>query len=138
METKSVPYQIEPNTSASYKRHQKQRFWQIIAPVIMGGLLLIAIAVLIILGVGGSSVGDVSQWADLSLIWLSLPVLLLVLIATLVLFTMVYLLARLLKILPGYTRIANQYAGMIESQAKIWMNKIVNPIISIHLFITIS
>jgi hypothetical protein len=122
----------ELSTSESYTRHQKQRFWQIIAPVGFGVLLILIILGLVIstaVGTGGAE--SVSQWADTSVIWLALPALLFALVLAVILFMMVWLLARLLKILPQYTMAAQYYAGVISDFIHTGADKLVAPIIAV-------
>lgn len=130
MDTHTPTTIAELPKSESYQRHRRQSFWQIIAPVGFGILLILVILALVIrTTVGTGAGGPVSQWADTSVIWLSLPALVFALVLTLILSGMIYLLARLLKILPGYTYLAQRYvslaAGLIISLA----DKLVAPII---------
>jgi len=126
---------IDLSTSESYSRHQKQRFWQIIAPVAIGTLLILVVFTLVIVtAVGTEAGGSVSQWADTSLIWLSLPVMLFALILALILLAMIWLLARLLKILPHYTLAARYYAGLIFGYITSGADKLVTPIIRVKGF----
>ncbi len=116
----------------SYKRHQQQKFWQILLPVILGVLLVLFVIVLVILAAaGGDPAGQVSIWADTAFIWLILPVLLFAILGFLVLGGLIYLLAKLLKILPAYTSIVQNYAALIAAWVKYIANKIVNPFIAV-------
>ena len=116
----------------SYQRHKKQQFWQILAPVGLGFLIMAAvIALMILTATKGDPGAQISGWADTSLIWLILPVLLVAILVAVLLFALVYLLARALKILPVYTGIAQQYAGLAADKIKYLSNRLVAPIISI-------
>ena len=117
----------------SYRRHKKQQFWQIIAPIAVGFLLMVAVMVLTILTAAGGDPGtQISGWADTSMIWLLLPVLMVAILVALLLFAMVYLLARALKVLPIYTGIVQQYAALIADRVRYFSNKLVSPIIGIR------
>jgi hypothetical protein len=116
----------------SFQRHQRQSFWQIIAPVGFGTLLLLVILTLVILeAVGTDAGGSVSQWADTSLIWLILPVLLFALLLTLILVGMIYLLARLLKSMPGFTYKVQYFVGLVPEYVETISDKLVAPIIAV-------
>lgn len=133
MDNQNSRFNTEFQKSASYQRHEKQRFWQILTPIGVGLLLMLVIVALVIRAAAGTGAGGpVSQWADLSLIWLILPVMLFAMIATLVLIGLIYLLARLLQILPTYTNFVQYYANLITSQVKLWTDKIVQPVISLE------
>jgi hypothetical protein len=121
--------------SQSFQRHKKQYFWQILLPVGVGGLLVLAIAVMVILTAGGTDAGGpVSQWADTSLIWMSIPVLIFALLIGVVLIFFVYLIAQLLKVLPYYTSLAQQYTQLFSVKIKYWLNKIVSPFFTVSSF----
>lgn len=125
----------ESSTRLSYARHQRQRFWHIIVPVGIGTLLILVILALVIVTAAGTDGAEsVSQWADTSLIWLSLPVLLFTLVLAVILFMMVWLLARLLKILPEYTLTAQYYASVIAHFLHNWADKLVAPIMTVKSF----
>lgn len=133
MNNQNSRFNAEFHKSASYQRHEKQRFWQILTPIGVGLLIMLVIVALVIrAAVGTNAGGPVSQWADISLIWLILPVMLFAIIATLVLIGLSYLVARLLQILPTYTFIVQHYAYLISSQVKLWADKIVQPVISLE------
>ena len=121
-----------PLISPSFRRHQQQRFWQILTPIILGGLFTLAAAVLMVLSLTGTVSGiNLSQTADTSLIWLILPVMVFGIFFTLLLFGLIYGMVRLLNILPQYTFLVQQYAALIEAKIKLWARKGMEPIISI-------
>jgi len=77
METHTLNIKAEYAENASYRRHQKQLFWQILLPVGLGFTLVLAIAVMVVMATPGANAGaHASQWADASTIWLVIPVLL--------------------------------------------------------------
>ena len=132
METHTPTQTTEYPKTASYQRHRRQSFWQIIAPVGFGTLLVLVILALVILrAVGTDAGGHVSQWADTSLIWLIPPVLLFALVLTLVLVEMIYLLARLLKIVPGFTFKVQYYVGLVSDYVDSFADKVAAPIIAV-------
>ncbi len=92
----------------SYRAHRRQFVWQILLPVVLSALLLIALIVLICIAAFRGD-GDVSRWAAISTIWIVIPIILASLIFLLLLVGLVYLMARLLSILPVYTGAAQDY-----------------------------
>jgi hypothetical protein len=117
--------------SPSIHRHHRDRTWQILFPIIVGFLLIIAAGVFVILTASGTSTGaSVSQWADISSIWLILPVIMFTLFGTMVLAALIFLMAKLLNILPFYTDLVQQYAGLITARINLAMRKMVNPVVS--------
>jgi hypothetical protein len=94
----------------------------------------VILALVIYTAFGTETGGSVSQWADFSVIWLSLPALLFALVLALILFATIFLLARLLKILPKYTLILQYYAALISRSIIQGADKLVAPIIGIRGF----
>lgn len=117
--------------SPSIHRHHRDRTWQILFPIIFGFLLIIAAGVFVTLTASGTASGaSVSQWADISSIWLILPVIMFALFGILVLAAMIFLMAKLLNILPFYTDLVQQYAGLISARINLATRKVVSPIVS--------
>lgn len=118
---------------SSYQRHKKQRFWQILAPIGAGFLLMIAVMALTILTATQGDIGSqVSGWADASTIWLILPAMMVALLVAVLLFALVYLMARALRVLPVYTDLVQQYAALAAEKVKYFSNKLVSPIIGLR------
>jgi hypothetical protein len=132
METKTKNPNDIYQLSVSFRRHQRQRFWQILAPVILGGLITLAAAMMMVLTLTETVTGvNLSQTADTSLIWLILPVMAFGILFAGLLFGLVYGVAQLLNILPKYTFLIQQYAALIEAKTKLWTIKGISPIISL-------
>lgn len=62
---------IPVRNPATQKSHDRETLWQITVPLIVGMLVIIAVAALPVVAV--SRGGDVSVWGDISLIWLIVP-----------------------------------------------------------------
>ena len=122
--------QIDLKVRPSYRQHKRQSFWQILLPILVSFLAVLAgLAFLIVIANGGDPVGQLSTWADTSLIWLLLPIMALGLAAFLVLGAMIYLLARLLKILPTYTALVQNYFSMAANWVKAMAQRLLNPVV---------
>ncbi len=102
---------------ASYLKHRKDTAWKIIFPVVLSSVLCIGLIVLINIATfrGG---GDVQRWADISTMWIAIPVMMLLLVVFALLGGIVYLLAKLLKISPPYTLMAQQFFYKIEAYVR--------------------
>ena len=84
----------------SYQAHRQDFRWQILAPMIIVLLLIIAASV----AVTASPIASASLWADVSTIWLLIPLLVFAFISLIILSGMIYGMAKLLKITPTYTQ----------------------------------
>ncbi len=102
---------------ASYLKHRKDTAWKIIFPVVLSSVLCIGLVVLINIATfrGG---GDVQRWADISTMWIAIPIMVLLLVVFAVLGGIVYLLAKLLNIAPPYTAMAQEFFYKIEGYVR--------------------
>jgi hypothetical protein len=83
----------------TWKRHRQEVFRQITLPIMIAGGILVLISGLVVLG----SIAEIRRWADISMIWLIIPALLLTFLAMLALAGMVYLIVRLIIVLPFFS-----------------------------------
>lgn len=118
----------------SYLRHRKQVVRQIILPVVVAVLLMIALIVLISFATFSSG-GDVGRWAAVSTIWIIIPTLLAGLILLAILVGLIYLMARALGALPTYTGIAQDYVYKAKAYIIRGADMAAKPIIAIDGFV---
>jgi hypothetical protein len=112
----------------SYKRHRRQLIGQIILPMVIAGLLFVALIVLINFATFREN-GDVARWAAISTIWIVIPIMVASLIFLLVLGGLVYLMKRLLNITPTYTRLAQNFVHKLMIRIRLAADAAVKPII---------
>ena len=118
----------------SYLKHRKQVVRQIILPVVIAAVLMIALIVLISL-VTFNSNGDVGRWAAISTIWIIIPAILAGLILLAMLVGLIYLMARALSVLPTYTGIAQDYVHKAKAYIIHVADMAAKPIIAVDGFI---
>ena len=115
----------------SYKRHRKQLVWQIIMPVVLTSLLIVALIVLINIATFRDG-GDVGRWAAISTIWIVIPIMLGLLIVLALLAGLVYLMKKLLNVTPTYTSLAQDYVYIAEGYIKRATEAIVKPVLQLN------
>lgn len=119
MEKAQLP---SPAEHPSFQKHRRELWTQILVPVIIAALALVAVIVLIALATFRSG-GDVARWAAISTIWIVIPILILSLIFLVLLAALIYGMASLLKLIPPYTgyaqRIVWRAQGYIQRGADI-------------------
>lgn len=120
-----------PKMHTSHQIHQRQFWLQIVFPVVLSGLVIAVITVLTGMAAFGET-GDVSRWAAISTIWLVLPLLATGLFFLLILLSVIYILARLLKIIPPYTIKARRYINLWSQKTIRISNITVKPIFLIQ------
>jgi heme/copper-type cytochrome/quinol oxidase subunit 2 len=111
----------------SYRRHRRQVGWQIILPMVLSVVLCIALIVLIGFATFRDG-GDVARWAAISTIWIVVPIMIGLVIVFALLAGLVYLMARLLKIAPNYTALAQDYAHKAAGYIKRGADAAVKPV----------
>ncbi len=126
--TEKIPH---PAVHESYLRHRKEMTWQIIAPIVVTFLVLIALIVLISLATFRNN-GDVARWAAISEIWIVIPIMIGLLIFITLLAGLVYLLAKLLHIMPRYTGLAQDYVYVAEIYIKRALDAVVKQVIDLQ------
>ena len=112
----------------SYRRHRKQLASQIILPMVLAGLLFVALIVLINVATFQQS-GDVARWAAISTIWIVIPIMIASLIFLAVLVGLVYLMKRLLNITPIYTGLAQDFVHKLMIRIRQAADAAIKPII---------
>jgi len=130
----SKPSRLPERNPVTHARHRKDVFWQITVPF---GLFFLLILLLIagVIWAGFAGIDQVSRWADISLIWLLIPVIGLSLLVLAVTVGMVVGLGKLLQVLPRAMHLVQQYFWLAESQVKRVADKLVEPVLKIHSFL---
>ena len=122
--------EVNPVTQGAHKR---EVLWQITVPFVI--VLLIFLGFVVFTAVSGiQGNGQLSRWADTSLIWLILPTLLIAFIFMALLAALVYGLFRLLRVLPGYTRKAQDIVYRIQDRVEAASNLAARPVIKVEGF----
>jgi ethanolamine transporter EutH len=80
----------------AYRRDLK---WQIIAPMVVVLILVIAASVAVAVAPAASA----SRWADVSTIWLLIPLMIFAFVALIIVIGLIYAMTKLLQITPVYT-----------------------------------
>jgi len=114
-----------PISTPSYRKHKWQFVWQIIIPLVLAIMLVIASGVYIT----NESADQISQRADISLIWLMIPLMFFSLIFLVVLVLLIYTIACLLKILPTYTQRTRKLAKRMEHVVRRAADAAVKPVL---------
>jgi hypothetical protein len=118
----------------SFAKHRRDVNLQIILPIVL--VILVGIGLTALSGYAATANNPgVSLWADISIIWLIIPAMLMALVILAVMVALVAGLSRLLKISPHYTGLAQSYALWFNAQVTIWSEKIMNPVLSIRTWL---
>ncbi|MFN2144224.1 MAG: hypothetical protein ACK2T7_02675 [Anaerolineales bacterium] len=121
----------EPNP-VTREAHRKDFFRRVTLPLILALLLVAAVVVSFVL----VPVGDIESWSQISTILLITLALVIGLFGLVILVIMVYLVSYLLKLLPPYTRMAQDGIAQIKTYAEKGADIPVKPVIQVQSFIS--
>ena len=109
----------------THAAHRREFFWQVIFPIIIGALIIMALAV----GSWFVSYNSASQAANISVMWLFIPLLFFTLLFTILLAGLAYGLIRLIGILPPYAALVQNFFIMINLRVRSASDKAVEPVL---------
>lgn len=107
--------------------HKRDVLWQITLPFVVGVLVILIFGALVIVSAVKGPEG-VSLWADISLIWLIIPALLITLLAAAVLGALLYGVIRLIDVLPRYTYKAQLLLNTVQRKIAQFSNTAAEPV----------
>jgi hypothetical protein len=114
--------------------HRRQMLTQVWLPVIASVVIVLAVAILAIVGtVQGSS--QINQLGNVSAIYLIIPVLIMGFATLALTGLIVYGLAKLLKKIPLWMLILQMRAGQVATLTRRGANTVVSPIMAVNAFI---
>jgi hypothetical protein len=123
-----VPSQKHQRNPYTHEAHRRQSFWQILLPLIVFILVILAGAVI----VSTSPAEKASTWADISLIFLILPTMFGFGVLALVTFVLVYAMGKALQIIPfGFYRVQD-FFYRLNRRVRVISNQVVEPVMRIH------
>jgi hypothetical protein len=117
----------------SYRRHRTQRTSQIILPIILAAILLVALVMFIIVATANGT-GDVGRWAAVSTMWIAIPTCIIGFTFLAVLLGLVYLMRRLLGVAPTYTGKAQDVVHKLAIRIRRVADMVVKPVFAVNGF----
>ena len=114
----------------SYRPHRKQVLTQILLPLLFAVLLFAA--VLVLTSLAPFRGGDVSRWAAISTLLLVIPVIVAGLALLVLLMVMIYLLARITKLIPPYSYQAQRFVHRVEGGIQRAAGMIRKPVLALQ------
>ncbi|MBN2387419.1 MAG: hypothetical protein JXB85_10390 [Anaerolineales bacterium] len=118
---------MEEFASPSLQRHRRQRFWQVLLPIILFLVGMLALGVLVIFAT--FEAGALNRlWADISLIWLLFPMLVFALLVLAVLAALIYAIGRLTQATPRLTSKVQALGRQVEQGTRQVADQAVQPV----------
>jgi hypothetical protein len=114
----------------TYKAHNREVFYQITLPLVFGIVTALLLAVL----ATQATASKVSTWADISLIMMIIPTMIVALLFLVLTAGTIYLMVKLLPLIPPYARFAQDWFVYIAFRVRFAADKSVEPFLRIHSF----
>ena len=124
----NTPSPLHPPEHPSYQIHRRQLWTQIVLPILLAALLFAAFTFLAARAALQTG-GDVSRWAAISTIWLTLPVLLGGLIAGAILVALIVFITYAIRFIPPYSRRTQRVFYRVEYGTKRLATMVHRPIL---------
>ena len=115
----------------SYLNHRRQLWTQILVPLLVAVLFILAIFILTIM-VTFRDNGDVGRWAAISTIWIVLPFMAAGLIALIIFGLFIYGMARLLALIPPYSGQAQKILWRVQGYIQRGADEVIKPIFALE------
>ena len=112
-------------------KHKKQTLWQIWVPLGFAILLMLALVVWAALATAGNPVVGM-EWAAVSIVFLSLPAMMIGLIILVILAGLIFLVRKLLGVLPYYSLIARTFVYRAGAKVINFSNAIAKPVLFVN------
>lgn len=128
MEKAHLPSPVEHE---SFKTHRRDLVRQILLPILLATAVIIVVAVMTGIATFREG-GDAARWAAISTIWIVLPVMTAGLILLVVFIGLIYLMARLLQLIPPYTDKAQKFAWRVEGYVRQGADMAAKPILAVE------
>jgi len=113
----------------THRKHRKEMFWQITFPLILGTLVFIGLVAWTIYAAAAGF--NIRNTADVSLVFLIIPAMVMLLVPLAILIGMVYGVIWLNKNTAGFTFRAQKVMDQIKDGVTQWSDKAVEPVIGI-------
>jgi drug/metabolite transporter (DMT)-like permease len=115
--------------SVTQERHRKEVFLQVTIPVIIFSLVMLALAVITIYP---ATAEQDSRWADISVVFLLVPVIFMALISLFILAVSVYATVYFIKVLPPFFFRVYQWLYLVNNRVQLIGEFITKPFIRIN------
>lgn len=124
---------LQSRNPVTQREHRREVLWQIILPLAVG-VLLVLVAGGGVIWAGTTNTGDVSKWADASLIWLIVPLMIAALLFLGLLAGLVYVLTLGIRRLPIFTYRLQKIFSLVSRRVRKAADGAVEPVLRVQSF----
>lgn len=119
---------LPPRNPTTHAKHRREVLWQITFPLLIVLVLLLGLVGLVIWA-GVQANPDVGRWADVSLVWLIVPVIIISFLFLVLLSGITFGVIKLIQVLPPYARLVQDFFLRVQVKVAEISNRLTAPII---------
>ena len=112
----------------TWEKYRREVRLQVYLPLGIAIFIVVLLAALVTMGTNA----QVSQWADVATIWLVVPMLFVTLLFLVIFTALVYGMAKLLQVLPFYTKLVQDFFILARDRVASLSDKLVAPVLGIE------
>ena len=127
---RNQPPELPERNPKTHKAHNREVFYQITLPMVVGVVIVMFLAVL----ATQATASTASTWADISLIMMIIPTMIVTLLFMVLTAGTIYLMIKLLPLIPPYARFAQEWFAYISYRVRVMADKSTEPFIKVHGF----
>lgn len=126
----TFPPNLKERNPITSKIHRSQTIWQIYLPLVVGLIVVVIVAVF----AGLASTEAASRWADISLIFLIIPVMVAIILFLAFTSGFIYVVSKLIQVIPIYAFQIQEMLQMVSQRVRRGADLAVEPVMRVHAF----
>lgn len=126
-----LPVEQLPRNRRTEAIHKHETFWQIYLPLVLGFVIATGVCALSAFAASGGGSTVSGLWANLSLMFLIVQIMIVLIPPFIILGTLIYLIQFILYRLPPYFKIAQDFMARVSAQTKTISNFIAQPMLAV-------
>lgn len=126
-----IPVEELPRNRRTEAIHKHETFWQIYLPMVVGFVIATGVCALSAFAASGGGSPVSSLWANLSLMFLIVQIMIILIPPFIVFGTLIYLIQFILQRSPPYFKMAQDFMAQVSARTKIISNFIAEPMLAV-------
>ena len=125
-----LPVEELPRNRQAEAIHKHETFWQIYLPIVLGFVIATGVCAMSALAASGGGSAVSGLWANISLMFLIVQIMIVLIPPFLVFGTLIYLIQFILRRSPPYFKMAQDFMAQVSAQTKTISNFIAEPMLA--------
>jgi hypothetical protein len=126
-----LPVEELPRNRQAEAIHKHETFWQIYLPMILGFFIATGVCALSAFAASGGGSAVSGLWANLSLMFLIIQLMIILIPPFIIFGTLIYLIQLILHRSPPYFKMAQDFMAQVSAQTKTISNFIAEPMLAV-------